>query len=197
MADFFETLENDMKKGASDIEKGWHDFTNSFRMAAEDLGADEKEHLEAENALYTWADGDILDYPYWSEEAGEKDKMMRTLATIMMDDDKLVAPCNGVIAAVDENSNTIAIVLDKEVIVAVKVCTGCADFTKDAKILVKQGEFVRVGQTLAEFSSKIHAKSKLLLIRPDDTETLKKLGFKPAAAKGTMEAGTKAIALSR
>ncbi len=193
MADFFETLENDMKKGADAIKKGWDDFTGSLKMAAEDMGKDERAHLEAENALYTWADGDIHDYPYYFEHPADKDKIMRTLATIMMDDDELVSPCNGVIASIDEENNVIAIALEKEVVVAVKVCTSCVDFAKDAQIMVKQGEFVRLGQVLVRFSKKMQAKSKLLLVEPADTEAFKTLGFKPTAAKGTMEAGTKAI----
>lgn len=38
MADFFETLENDMRKGADEIRKGWDAFKGSLKMAAFDLG---------------------------------------------------------------------------------------------------------------------------------------------------------------
>lgn len=193
MADFFDTLKQDMEKGADAIKKGWDEFTGSLKMAATDLGKDEKAHLEAENAMYTWADGDVLNYPYWAEEAGEKDTLMRTLATIMMHDDELVSPCNGVIASVDVKDNTIAISLSHELTVAVKVCTSCADFSKDADILVKQGDFVKLGQPLVKFSQKLKAKTKLLLVSPESTADFKNAGYKPTASTGTLEAGTKII----
>ena len=193
MADFFETLENDMRKGADEIRKGWDAFKGSLKMAAFDLGQNEKEHLEAENAIYTWTDGDVEDFPYFFAGASTKDQAMRTLATMMMRDDRLVSPCNGVVASIDENNNTIAIVVNDEVIVAVKVCTGSVDFSKEATILVKQGEFIHLGQPLVQFNQKMHAKTKLLLVKPACTIDLKAMGFKPAASKGTQQAGTKLI----
>lgn len=189
MADFFETLKADLHKGAEDIKNGWDHFKDDLKDSAESMGEDERQRILADDALYSWSTGNVLAYPLWDNNAAEKDTMMKTMATIMMKDDKVVSPCNGVIGSVDEDSNTIAIVIGEDIIVAVKVCTGSVDFSKDAKILVKQGDAVKAGQTLVQFDKELEAKSKLLLVRPDTAEELAKLGFKPTGTTGEVKAG--------
>lgn len=182
MSNFFEDVKNDVKG-----------IWDGFKGDLESLGKDAKEHDEAENALYSWADGDVLTFPYWSENASEKDQIMRSLAVMMMKDNELVAPCNGIIAGISEADNTIAIALNKELTVAVKVCTSCTDFSKEATILVKKGEYVKAGQPLVSFASQIASKTKLLLITPEDDNEFKEYGLNPAVNPMNVKKGTKII----
>lgn len=182
MADFFEKIKHAVEDGFDDVKKD-----------VEKLGEDMRAHDDAENAIYDWANGDILTFPYFTENAAENDVVMKTLATILMKDDKVVSPADGMVAAIDEDSNMIGIALSREVVVAVKLCTKDADISKDCKVLVKDGDYVKKGQTLIQFDKEVSAKSKLLLIVPDTTDAFKQLGFKPAAKEGAAKAGDKLI----
>lgn len=182
MADIFETIKNDARKV-------WDDLKGDVEVLGEDL----KAHDDAENVIYSWTNGDLLSFPYFADNASDKDRMMRSLAVMMMKDDQLVSPCDGTIASVQADHNTIAIALNKEIILAVKVCTSCADFTKDAQILVHPGEQVRQGQVLLRFDKAVQSKTKLLLAAPDTTQAFKELGFAPQMEPGAVQAGAKLI----
>ncbi len=191
MADFLETMKND-------LEKAWDDTKDTFEQAKNDYEAAEEANMEAANDyhdLFAWADGDLLAYPYSDPNASDKDKAMRTLITIKVHDQNINAPVSGTVISVDPKQNIIVIQTPMGNRLGLKICTGSVDFEKDAKILVSAGQKVREGDTLVHFIAPVQAKSKLFAIDPVD-QILYKEGYKQRSQLGKVSQGEPVLSRS-
>lgn len=115
MSNFFENLKND-------AEKGWDDLKDSVERVDDAYRENFENNTSDWHNLYSWADGDLIDLPVFSDNPSAKDKTMQTLAYMMMKDNELVSPADGTVTGIDEDNNTIAINLSDKLTVAVKVC---------------------------------------------------------------------------
>lgn len=165
------------------------DLWQRTREAAQQIKDQELGNLDAWHDLYAWADGSVMEYPFEQEEPSAKDEKMKTLVTVAMKDDKIVAPCSGLIVSISRKNNTIGISPAPDQIVALKVCTHCADFEKDAQIAVHEGQWVHTGQILVSFDKPVESKSKLLLVRPESWKEAKERGALSYSAEGSVNRG--------
>lgn len=164
------------------------------REAAAQLKEREEEGMQYFHNLYAWADGSLTALPFEQKEPSEKDQKMKTLAVLSMTDDVLAAPCNGIVVGISPKNNTIAISPSADEIVAIKVCTGHVNFEKEAKILVKKGQWVHTGQMLARFDKPVESRSKLLLVSPKTWQEYVNGGAAGARQSGPVSKGDLLIA---
>lgn len=168
MNTFFENLEKDART-----------VVDKAKDAIHDIGENETDYIDAAHDLFAWANGKLISLPF-HETASEKDQQMKTLAVMMIDDDELVAPCDGVVDGINKSQNLISVSLSNGISVGVKVCTGSVSFENEADILVKDGEAVKKGQPLVKFTKPISSKSKLLLTSAQSTSDFANMGYHPA-----------------
>lgn len=174
MNEFFEKLKED-------AENIWDGAKEAFEKEADR----ENESLEPFHDLFAWADGSLLALP----ESPEKDqKGFHTLAKMVIRDQNIVSPCDGVIQAVEPASNTLVIRTSSGQELGIKVCVGAVSFEKSAHILVDPGQKVAAGETLVHFEAPIKAKSKLFLIHPE-RDAGSAAALKPAARDNTVHQG--------
>lgn len=163
MSDILNDLKNDAHKVWDDVKEAVHS-----------VGENEEAYLDASHDLFAWANGDLLSMPF-AGNASEKDQRMKTLAVMMVKDKKLVSPVAGTVEAVSLPDNTITIAMNDGTVLTIKVCPGCVKLADEAQIVVKPGQSVKPGETLAEFAAPVQTKSKLLLTKPETFD-----GFTPA-----------------
>lgn len=178
MSDFFEKL----KDGAEDL---WDKAKETFEGETEA----ENQALSGYHDLFAWADGTLLATPFTAKELSEKDAQMKTIATMMVKDSSVVAPCDATVVSIDIPANTIVLQTGKDQQLAIKVCVSSIHFDQDATVLVKAGQKVARGEPLVRFTHPIEAKSKLLLTSPQTLEEFAGQGYVPAVAPGQIKKG--------
>lgn len=184
MSNFFENLKND-------AEKGWDDLKDSVERVDDAYRENFENNTSDWHNLYSWADGDLIDLPVFSDNPSAKDKTMQTLAYMMMKDNELVSPADGTVTGIDEDNNTIAINLSDKLTVAVKVCVSAVSLKspEEARILVQEGEAVKKGQPLVKFARTLEAKTKMLLTATGTLEQFRALEEKSAREAGAVKKG--------